>query len=96
MPLASLCQAPSPEVEFGMLRGERESIFTQFLFLNLRMTVLGHGLIFQLVLASLTYPQTCTYDYDNNDAIILQWQVCHAKKKKEEKKKGTPDYCFTH
>ena len=32
-----------------------------------RMTVLGSGLIFQLVLASLPYTQTCTY---NSDSIV--------------------------
>ena len=26
----------------------------------------------------------------------LQWQLCHANKKKEKKRQGRPDYCFTH
>ena len=43
------------------------------------MTVLGRGLIFQPVLASLPYIQTCTY---NNDTIItlqniLPLQIFH-------------------
>ena len=46
--------------------------------------VLGRGLIFQPVLASLPYTQTCTY---NNDTIItlqniLTLQIFHQTKKK--------------
>ena len=49
------------------------------------MTVLGHGIIFQPVLASLPYTQTCTY---NNGAIVTLQnistsQIFHKKKLKK-------------
>ena len=36
------------------------------------MTALGRGLIFQSVLASLPYTQTCTYNNDHTDTVGAQ------------------------
>ena len=56
------------------------------------MTVLGRSLIFQPVLTSLPYTQTCTYD--NNDTIItlqnlLTLQVFHQNYEKGNMQKNT-------
>ena len=49
------------------------------------MTVLGHGLIFQPVLVSPPYTQTCTY---NSDTIIALQNILTVQKREREREKG--------
>ena len=49
------------------------------------MTVLGRGLIFQPVLASLPYTRTCTYNSDTIKPLqnILTVQIFHQERERE-------------
>ena len=62
-----------------------------------RMAVLGRGLIFQPVLASLPYTQTCTYNSDNiitlQNILTLQIPIKINLKKTYRKSHDTSE-CF--
>ena len=67
------------------------------------MTVLGRGLVFQMILATLPYAQTCTYNSDNIIALqsMLTLQISHQQsfffffKKKVKKKNNRTDVSMT-